>query len=88
MTIVAIVGADGVDGITVARSLEASSPVPVRYYLSTHHDAHRGVKHGPVALDLRKLNRLAEASCRQLVSRLFELRGCRHGRDRRQGPTA
>lgn len=125
MTIVAIVGADGAGKTTVARALETSSPVPLRYvymganiessnyalptsrlilllkrrrfaraaarrgitdpsYLSTHHDVHRSVRYGPATSALRTLNRLAELTYRQLVTRLLERRGYVVVHDRHQ----
>jgi thymidylate kinase len=44
-------------------------------YVSTHHEAHRSVKYGPVLGALRTANKLAEACYRQLVSWWYQRRG-------------
>ena len=44
-------------------------------YVSTHHVAHRSVKRGKVMSTLRMLNRLAEATFRQSLSWIYQLRG-------------
>jgi thymidylate kinase len=44
-------------------------------FVSTHHNAHRKVKRGPVGATLRMLNRLAEAGFRQAVSTVYQWRG-------------
>ena len=116
MTTVAIIGADGAGKSTVARALESSLPLRVKYiymgsniesanialptsrlilylkrrsfrrvakregitdptFLSTHHNAHRGVKYGPVAAAFRHANRLAEGYFRQAVASVYVLRG-------------
>ena len=44
-------------------------------YVSTHHEAHRSVRYGPVMSVLRTANKLAEAMYRQLVSWTYQRRG-------------
>ena len=44
-------------------------------YVSTHHKAHRSKKYGKIGGTLQMINRLAEASYRQLVSWIYQMRG-------------
>ncbi|MBA2730494.1 MAG: hypothetical protein H0U48_07060 [Euzebyaceae bacterium] len=44
-------------------------------FVSTHHNAHRKVQRGRIGATLRMMNRLAEASFRQLVSMMHQWRG-------------
>jgi thymidylate kinase len=44
-------------------------------FVSTHHNAHRKVERGRIGATLRMVNRLAEATFRQLVSLAYQWRG-------------